>query len=99
VVKHARATAVDIRFTLTEDGGGLVVEVTDNGTGPTAASGSPAPGGAPQDTLGLVSMRERTQRWGGQLAAGPRPAGGWTVQVTLPAPGPSESGTRGETSR
>jgi PAS domain S-box-containing protein len=99
VVKHARATAVDIRFTLTEDGGGLVVEVTDNGTGPSAASGSPAPGGAPQDTLGLVSMRERTQRWGGQLAAGPRPAGGWTVQVTLPAPGPSESGTRGETSR
>ncbi|MBP2365135.1 sensor histidine kinase [Pseudonocardia parietis] len=85
VVKHAQATAVDIRFT--EDGGGLVVEVTDDGSGAGAAPGSPAGGGAPQETLGLVSMRERTQRWGGRLVAGPRPSGGWTVRVTLPAPG------------
>jgi len=31
-----------------------------------------------------VSMRERAQRWGGRVAAGPRPTGGWTVAVTLP---------------
>jgi PAS domain S-box-containing protein len=86
VVKHARATTVDVRFTPAQDGGGLVVEVTDDGSGPGAASGSSAGGGAPQDTLGLVSMRERTQRWGGRLVAGPRPSGGWTVRVTLPAP-------------
>jgi signal transduction histidine kinase len=86
VVKHAGATAVDIRFG-PADGGGLVVEVTDDGRGLGAASASSAAGGAPGDTLGLVSMGERTQRWGGRLVAGPRPAGGWTVRVTLPAPG------------
>jgi PAS domain S-box-containing protein len=87
VVKHARATAVDIRFTPAEDGGGLVVEVADDGSGPGAAPGSSAGGGPPQETLGLVSMRERTQRWGGRLVVGPRPSGGWTVRVTLPAAG------------
>jgi signal transduction histidine kinase len=87
VVKHARATAVDIRFTPAEDGGGLVVEVADDGSGPGAAPGSSAGGGQPQETLGLVSMRERTQRWGGRLVVGPRPSGGWTVRVTLPAAG------------
>jgi signal transduction histidine kinase len=87
VVKHARATAVEIRFTPAEDGSGLVVEVADDGSGPGAAPGSSAAGGAPRETLGLVSMRERTQRWGGRLVAGPRPSGGWTVRVTLPAPG------------
>nr|WP_275404100.1 histidine kinase [Pseudonocardia acidicola] len=88
VVKHARATAVGIRFT--EDDGGLVVEVTDDGSGPGVSSEGSG-GGVPRDTLGLVSMRERTQRWGGRLIAGPRPSGGWTVRVTLPAPGAAVS--------
>lgn len=94
VVKHARATAVQIRFTAAGDGGGLVLDVTDDGSVPSAP-----PGRASPDTLGLVSMRERTQRWGGRLVAGPRPSGGWSVQVTLPAPGPTGSDTRGEASR
>lgn len=79
VVKHARATAVDVRLRVAE--GTLTVEVVDDGSGP----GTPADGPAPE-TLGLVSMRERTERWGGTLHAGPRPPGGWTVRVTLPAP-------------
>jgi PAS domain S-box-containing protein len=92
VVKHAHATAVDIRFARSEDGG-LVVEVSDNGCGPSRTSDTSAASGARQDTLGLVSMRERTQRWGGWLAAGPRPAGGWTVRVILPGPSTQPSGT------
>jgi signal transduction histidine kinase len=76
VVKHARATAVEVRF---EPGsGGLVVEVADDGCG------VPAPGAGGQ-TLGLVSMRERAERWGGRLSAGPRPDGGWAVRLELPA--------------
>jgi signal transduction histidine kinase len=94
VVKHARATAVEIRFTAAGSGGGLVLAVTDDGSVPSAT-----PGGASPDTLGLVSMRERTQRWGGRLVAGPRPSGGWSVEVTLPAPGPTVSGTRVQASR
>jgi signal transduction histidine kinase len=86
VVKHAQATAVTIRFAA--DGTGLAVEVTDDGCGraPEAAVAG--------ERLGLVSMRERTQRWGGRLAAGPRPAGGWRVRVTLPASGTGEEGSR-----
>jgi PAS domain S-box-containing protein len=94
VVKHAQATIVDIRFARS-DNGGLVVEVTDNGCGPGRASGASTAGGARQDALGLVSMRERTQRWGGRLVAGPRPAGGWTVRVVLPGPSTQPFSTGG----
>jgi signal transduction histidine kinase len=87
VVKHAQATAVTIRFAA--DGAGLAVEVTDDGCG-RAPSGS----GVAGETLGIVSMRERTQRWGGRLDAGPRPAGGWRVRVRLPASGSGEEGNR-----
>ncbi len=92
VVKHAHATAVKIRFTHSEDGG-LVVEVTDNGRGPDRTSDTSAADEAGHDTLGLVSMRERAQRWGGRLAAGPREAGGWMVRVVLPGPSALGSGT------
>jgi signal transduction histidine kinase len=78
VVKHARATAVEVRFGDVPVESGLVVEVLDDGCGPDAGSGPPAP------ALGLVSMRERTERWGGRLSAGRRPGGGWAVRATLP---------------
>jgi signal transduction histidine kinase len=86
VVKHAHATEAAVRIRRPATGGGLVVEVTDNGCGalPDRGPGEPVPGSG---RLGLVSMRERAERWGGRLAAGPRPFGGWRVEVTLPAPG------------
>jgi signal transduction histidine kinase len=93
VVKHARATAVHVRFGRSADGG-VVVEVTDDGSGPDRAHGAAAADAAGRDTLGLVSMRERAERWGGTLDAGPHAAGGWTVGVTLPAPHPGEASTR-----
>lgn len=82
VVKHARATSVDIRFA-TDNGDGLLIEISDNGSGPGVAPGGAA--ATRQDRLGLVSMRERAERWGGRLVAGPRQAGGWTVKATLPS--------------
>jgi signal transduction histidine kinase len=74
VEKHAQATAVDVRFA--RDATRLIVEVTDDGRGSTVAE----PG---RERLGLVSMRERAQRWGGRLVAGPGAGGGWAVRVTL----------------
>jgi PAS domain S-box-containing protein len=82
VVKHAQASSADIRLDRAHEGD-LVVEISDDGCGLSVALGAAAT--APQDKLGLVSMRERAERWGGRLAAGPRQAGGWTVKVTLPS--------------
>ena len=76
VVKHARAASAAIELR-TSDEGGVSVRVTDDGAG-----GSPSPHGG--STLGLVSMRERAERWRGGLSAGPRAGGGWLVEVTLP---------------
>ncbi|SDZ28078.1 PAS domain S-box-containing protein [Micromonospora pattaloongensis] len=85
VVKHARARAVRVRFALVD--GALSMDVTDDGCGVDPGA-RPAPAGRrPRPTLGLVSMRERAERWGGRLVAGPHPDGGWSVRVTLPAAG------------
>jgi signal transduction histidine kinase len=59
----------------------VLVEVTDDGVGAGAATnGSPTPGAG----HGLVGMRERVAIVGGQLTAGPRPSGGYTVSARLP---------------
>ncbi|GII23053.1 hypothetical protein Pme01_26500 [Planosporangium mesophilum] len=83
VVKHARASTVAVRFALADRV--LSIDVTDDGCGPEPGPERAAPTRAPRATLGLVSMRERAERWGGQLYAGPHPTGGWTVKVTVPA--------------
>lgn len=84
VVKHAHATTVDVCFGQSDDGREITLEVTDNGSG---ASRDFDTDGARQGMFGLVSMRERTEHWRGRFAAGPDPAGGWTVRVTFPLPG------------
>ncbi|MEV4730547.1 histidine kinase [Saccharopolyspora sp. NPDC049426] len=79
VVKHARAARADVAFGRSgRDGGGVTVRITDDGTGATADAGS-------GENLGLVSMRERAERWRGGLVAGGKPGGGWAVEVALPA--------------
>ncbi|MGP4022453.1 histidine kinase [Actinomadura sp. 3N407] len=88
VVKHARAAKAVVRFDRTA-GGGLDIEVTDDGRGPGAETADPE-----ASALGLVSMRERAERWGGLLTAGPRAAGGWTVRVRLPGTRAGREGDR-----
>ncbi|MFP7834583.1 sensor histidine kinase [Marisediminicola sp. LYQ134] len=61
--------------------GVTTVSVTDDGqTGaePTTSVGT---------GNGLIGMRERAAIFGGTMVAGPLPAGGWAVEVTLPDPG------------
>ncbi|TDD36054.1 sensor histidine kinase [Actinomadura sp. KC06] len=73
VVKHAGAERVAV--TLSRDGGGLVVRVADDGTGPSGGT----PGG-----FGILGMIERARSVGGTLDAGPGDGGGFVVTAVLP---------------
>ena len=65
----------------------VVVENTDGdappGAGPCADGGESA--GSHRAGAGLASMAERLADVGGHLEAGPAPAGGWRVRMTVPA--------------
>ncbi len=75
VLKHAgRATA---QVSVSCGTGEVVIEVTDDGTGPPADRQN-------DDGHGLAGMRERVALFGGELAAGPLPAGGFAVRARLP---------------
>ena len=72
VVKHAGPAAVTVRVAYQPDQ--VVVEITDNGV----ARRHPGSGS------GIAGMRERVAAVGGELEAGPRPAGGFRVAARLP---------------
>lgn len=54
----------------------VILQVDDDGRGAAALSDDAG--------SGIVGMRERAQLFGGHLAAGPRPTGGFRVRLTLP---------------
>ncbi|MEU8332761.1 sensor histidine kinase [Micromonospora sp. NPDC048839] len=78
-LKHAGVGAV-VEVTLTYTAEAVVVRVRDDGRGRPLVS--PAPSGG----HGLLGMRERVTVYDGSLTAGPRPAGGWQLEVRLPLP-------------
>ncbi|RMI32070.1 sensor histidine kinase [Actinomadura harenae] len=80
VVRHARVDACRVTIGFTEDG--LTVDIEDDGTG-----GAPGPSGGVQRDgggFGIVGMRERAALLRGELAAGPRPGGGFRVAARIP---------------
>lgn len=82
VIKHAgQTTRVDV--TVRYMPGSVSVEVVDDGRG-LAASGNGGGQAAEGSCHGLVGMRERVDLWGGELAAGPVPGGGYRVRALLP---------------
>jgi signal transduction histidine kinase len=79
VVKHAGASQASVRIRAAgpPGHGQVLVEVSDDGSG--LAGGHPR-----ADALGLVSMRERAQRWGGRMEIG-NDEQGCRVRVRVPA--------------
>lgn len=78
-LKHSNAqhATVRVRYSRRE----LELEVADDGHGPVNDRGN---GGH-----GLAGLRERAALYGGQVAAGPGPRGGFRLLATLPFEGPA----------
>jgi signal transduction histidine kinase len=82
-LKHAGPAQAVV--TVNRTPGTLEIQVTDDGCGGNTADG----GGR-----GLPGMRQRARLYGGQLAAGPRPGGGFQVRASLPIASPVQEGDR-----
>jgi signal transduction histidine kinase len=61
----------------------LAIEITDDGRGAATSLSGTGTG------HGLIGMRERVEVYDGELSAGPRQGGGFTVRATLPT-GPGQ---------
>ena len=79
IEKHARAT--EARISLLEEDKLLRLEIADNGRSfsPTHAAAAQKNG-----SLGLVSMRERTEMMGGSFEIHAQPGNGTTVRAAVP---------------
>jgi signal transduction histidine kinase len=78
VLKHAGPARAEVTIGCQRDS--VTIDVTDDGT--RQPGDGPASGGH-----GLAGMRERAAVFGGELAAGSRPGGGFTVRAQLPLTG------------
>lgn len=74
-LRHASATRVEVAI---RDAGGLVITITDDGTGFDPA--------AVQAGLGLRNLNARAAAWGGEAVFGPGDGGGTRVSVALKIP-------------
>jgi signal transduction histidine kinase len=87
VLKHAGSARAEVTVGCADDA--VTIEVTDDGAdlcaAPALATADLGPAGARQaGGQGLTGMRERVALFGGELVAGPKPSGGFTVRARLP---------------
>jgi signal transduction histidine kinase len=78
VLRHAGRAAATVGVQWGEE---LVITISDDGDG----SGGDGSGGNGTAGRGLIGLRERLALYGGELAAGPRPGGGWQVRAAMPS--------------
>jgi two-component system sensor histidine kinase UhpB len=81
VVKHANASGVDVLLSRKDDRQILYIGIRDNGKG--FDTSEPATG------IGLISMRERVDGYGGTLRIRSGSAEGTRISITLPIPTPA----------
>jgi signal transduction histidine kinase len=79
-VRHAHASRIVVRLEWAASGG-LVIEITDDGTGFDVAARAAAEG-----HFGIRGMQERARRIGGELTIESHPGSGTTVMLTVGAP-------------
>jgi signal transduction histidine kinase len=79
VLRHSGTSAV--RVDVAVRGGGVDIEVLDDGPAGGAAAAAATGAGSGN---GLRGMRERAAAVGGSVEAGPRDEGGWRVRAQLP---------------
>ena len=92
--RHAGPARVDL--TLTYAGGGVSLDVVDDGAGFDPAS---VPGRGSGDAgFGLAAMRARTAELGGELAVESSPGAGTAIAVTFPRVGAAGTATAGDRS-
>jgi signal transduction histidine kinase len=87
VLKHAGSARAEVSIGYADDA--VTIEVADEGTDlravPALAATDLGEAGAPPAVgRGLTGMRERVALFGGELRAGPKPDGGFTVRARLP---------------
>ena len=87
VARHSRARSVSVQVRPLS--GGLEVAVHDPGPGEAHPPTSSAADLPPAGGRGLVGMAERSALFGGSLAAGPTPDGGFLVVASMPGVEPS----------
>jgi signal transduction histidine kinase len=86
VVKHARATSIQVRLACPGGGtSGIELEITDDGIGFDTSVGHPG-------HLGLRTMSERAVAIGGALEVTSEPGGGTTVRASVPGRPASSAG-------
>jgi signal transduction histidine kinase len=81
-VRHAQASRIAVRLAAT-DGGGLTIEIVDDGTGFDVAARS-----ATEGHFGIRGMQERARRIGGDLTIESGPGTGTRVVLSLVAARP-----------
>jgi signal transduction histidine kinase len=81
-LKHAGPARATVALTYRPDE--LSLDVTDDGRGLAEPPFSDGDDDGRGGGHGLVGMRERVAFYGGDLAAGPRPGGGYQVRARLP---------------
>ncbi len=81
VIRHARAATA--RVAIAYRRADVVIQVVDDGVGESAGPRERGGGN------GIVGMRERASALGGELEAGPGPAGGFRVRARLPLEAPA----------
>lgn len=79
-VRHAHASRIVVRLEWAASGG-LLIEITDDGTGFDVA-----PRAAAEGHFGIRGMQERARRIGGSLAIESHPGSGTRVMLTVGAP-------------
>ncbi|GAB3202381.1 hypothetical protein GCM10027261_40140 [Geodermatophilus arenarius] len=82
VLRHAPGARTTV--TVGRTGDELTVAVRDHGRRAASGDAPPAPSGLSSGGYGIPGMRERVRVYGGSLAVGPEPDGGWLVRAVLP---------------